>query len=172
MLRPMTRFRSPSASRRGARNRCPPTGWRRYRCAPSNSTGPWRPRTAGYRLSSFRTWSAWNLDELDGGLVELLLVLAVAAPVGVGLLDDDLPFLYKALQHFLYLEIPVHLPRNPRGGSQIDKNCELMLFFVHLSLLVPDCPAFSCFHDIQDRHTFTSFSGETSPPCLETLPRA
>src|SRR6185312_629594 len=39
-----------------------------------------------------------DVDQLDGGLVEGTLVVGVALPVGVGLLDDDLALLQQALE--------------------------------------------------------------------------
>ncbi len=39
-----------------------------------------------------------DVDQLDGGLVEGALVVGVALPVGVGLLDDDLALLQQALE--------------------------------------------------------------------------
>jgi hypothetical protein len=49
-----------------------------------------------------------DFDELDGGLVERGLVVAVAGPVGVGALHEDLALLEEALEDLLDLEL---LPR-------------------------------------------------------------
>ena len=46
-----------------------------------------------------------DVDQLDGRLVEGALVVAVALPVGVGLLDDDLALLQEALQDQLDVEL-------------------------------------------------------------------
>ncbi len=46
-----------------------------------------------------------DVDELDGGVVKGALVVAVALPVGVGLLDDDLALFAQPLEHQVDVEL-------------------------------------------------------------------
>ena len=45
-----------------------------------------------------------DLDQFEGGLVQVALELLVAVEVAVGLLDDDVPFEQEAFEHFLDVE--------------------------------------------------------------------
>src|SRR5207253_8095267 len=48
-----------------------------------------------------------DLDQLDGRLVERAFVVRVPAPVGVGLLDEDLALLEQPLQDEVDVELAV-----------------------------------------------------------------
>ena len=75
-----------------------------------------------------------HLDELDGGLVEGSLVVGVAAPVGVGLLDEELALVQQALQDEVHVELAVVGVANADGDVlEVDEQGETLL--VLLSVL-------------------------------------
>jgi hypothetical protein len=77
-----------------------------------------------------------DLDELDGRLVEAALVVRVAAPVGVGLLDEQLAFVEQALEDEVHVELAVVGVTDADGDVlEIDEKREPLLVLV----LMVDC---------------------------------
>ena len=69
-----------------------------------------------------------DLDQLDGGLVEAALRLGVAAPVGVGPLDQQLAFVEQALQDELDVKFSVtSVAHSDREILVVDKHREPLL---------------------------------------------
>ena len=74
-----------------------------------------------------------DLDELDRGLVEAALVVGVAAPVRVGLLDQELALVQQALQHEVHVELAVVGVADADGDVlEIDEQGDLS-FIAHAS---------------------------------------
>ena len=71
-----------------------------------------------------------DLDQLDGRLVERGRVVLVAAPVGVGLLDDELALLDQPFEDLLDVELGLALVLEPHGEVfQVDEDGEAAFAF-------------------------------------------
>ena len=74
-----------------------------------------------------------DLDQLDRRLVEAALVVGVAAPVGVGLLDEELALVEQALQDEVDVELPVvGVPDADGDVLEVDEEGEPLLVLVIL----------------------------------------
>src|SRR6185436_7056367 len=68
-----------------------------------------------------------DVDELDAGLVKGALVVAVAAPVGVRLLDDDLALFQQPLEHHVDVEVDASVARADGNVFEIAEDGQLAL---------------------------------------------